>query len=517
MTTRISEPNVTVNITNASLEVQNKGQRLLFVGTKSSGGSATGGLLTENILDDNSWYSLFGEGSPLAAMINAARKENKVVPFDAICLDENGSGVAATGIVAASGTATEDGTIEVFVGSERNNKYEISVSTDDTATIVGDAIAAAITADSYSFVDAVNTTGSVAMTAKVTGTFGNDICLSIDGSVAGLTFSTTAMASGATDPVLTSALDVIGEKRYQGIVWQYGEDVSALTTFLDARFNVDNNVLDGCGFVGTHDSYANHLATLGALNSENLVMFCDKQENTAHYTGGSVSEVACVKASMFAAIRSLRLTDGASVSNYVITANGALDSFGGAALASKPYFNTPFPNLAIIKTGRGFSSQEVTGVENVGGTLIGNNSAETEVITGAVLTTYKTDSAGNVDITFKYLNYRDTSSSVREYYFNNLKKRFAQSRLTEGSISRGRDMANQLVITAYCEKLYQDLAGPEYVLVQDGEEAIDYYKNHLIVVLDLALGKATIQMITPLVTQLRDIRATQKISFSTES
>jgi hypothetical protein len=200
----------------------------------------------------------------------------------------------------------------------------------------------------------------------------------------------------------------------------------------------------------------------------------------------------------------------------VITANGALDSIGGAALASKPYFNTPFPNLTLMRTGFGFESLEVKAIEDAGGALIGNNSAGNQVICGAVPTTYKTDFAGNQDVTFKYLNYRDTSSSIREYFFNNLKKRFAQSRLTQGSIVRGRDMANDLVIAAFCEKLYQDLSGAEYVLVQDGIDAIEYFKNNLIVSLDLSLGRATIQMKTALVTQLRDIRATQKISFSTE-
>jgi hypothetical protein len=111
----------------------------------------------------------------------------------------------------------------------------------------------------------------------------------------------------------------------------------------------------------------------------------------------------------------------------------------------------------------------------------------------------------------------DTSSQAREYFHNNLLARFAQSRLTEGAVSRGRDMANEVVIKAYCEKLYQDLAGPDYVLVQDGEAAITYFKTNLTVTLDLALGKATITMLVPIVTQLRIIVATFKISFSTQS
>jgi hypothetical protein len=115
------------------------------------------------------------------------------------------------------------------------------------------------------------------------------------------------------------------------------------------------------------------------------------------------------------------------------------------------------------------------------------------------------------------MNYVDTSSQAREYYFNNLKSRFAQSRLTTGDVIKGRDMANDLTIRAYCEKLYLDLSGPDFVLLQTGETAVKFYKDNLSIVLDLATGKATITMTVPLVTQLREIVATMKIAFTTES
>ena len=79
-----------------------------------------------------------------------------------------------------------------------------------------------------------------------------------------------------------------------------------------------------------------------------------------------------------------------------------------------------------------------------------------------------------------------------EYFFNNLKSRFAQSRLTEGDVLKGRDMANDLTIIAFCEKLYQDLSGTDYVLLQDGETAFKFFKDNITVVLDMANGKATI-------------------------
>lgn len=510
----IAQPNVTVNIQNANQAVQNTAQQVLIVGQKN-GGSAVTGALVQNILNDNSEDTLFGQDSMIAGMIRAYKKENKVTQIDAIGLDDNGAGVAASGTIAFVGTATEDGTLEVIIGSETNHRYSIAVTSGDTATDIGDALDTAVAADGDVPVTSANVTGTVTVTAVNDGTVGNDIALSVSGTVAGVTHSVTGMASGATDPVLTGILDVVGDKRYQTIIWPWALDTSVLTSFLDARFNVDNRVQDGVGITAMHDSLANHTTRLNALNSESLVFFCDKSESETSYAGASQVELAPVKAAMFGAIRALRLTDGASISQYVITANGPSDSFGGAALASKPYFNTEFPNLNLIDIGRGWDDTEIEQLHDAGGSVIGQNVAGNAAIAGEVVTTYKTDSAGNPDVSFKYLNYVDTASGSREYFFNNLKSRFAQSRLTEGDVLRGRDMANDLTIINFCEKLYQDLSGVDYVLVQAGEDALKFFKDNISVTLDLATGTATIQMTAAIVTQLRKINATFKIAFST--
>ena len=133
---------------------------------------------------------------------------------------------------------------------------------------------------------------------------------------------------------------------------------------------------------------------------------------------------------------------------------------------------------------------------------------------GEIVTTYKTDSAGNPDVSFTFANFVDTSSNAREYFANNLKSRFAQSRLTEGDVQRGRDMANAVVIGAFLDGLYQDLSGPDFVLVQAGEDALQFFKDNRTITLNLAQGRATITMKVPIVTQLREIIATMQIAFS---
>ena len=178
--------------------------------------------------------------------------------------------------------------------------------------------------------------------------------------------------------------------------------------------------------------------------------------------------------------------------------------------------NTHFSKLTFVGVFRGCTDTYIATIETAGGAVIGNNDAGNTVIIGQVPTTFKTDTAGNPDLTFKWLNFRDTASGAREYFFNNLKSRFAQSRLTQGDLINGRDIANALSIRVEVEKLYQDLSGPDFVLVQAGADAIKFFKDNLTITLDLATGKATVQMIVPIVTQLRIILVTMKITFSVE-
>lgn len=518
MPTTIRQPKTTVNIVNASLTVANTEQRILFVGQKTAAGSATAGALVEAIANGGAEDALFGRDGMLATLIRANKVRNQQVQIDAIALDDNGS-TFATGTITIVGTATEAGTITVITGSERNFKFSIAVASGDDETAVAAAIVAAVNANLDVPVTAGNVAGVVTMTAINAGTYGNSIPLETRGSVAGITgMAVVGMASGATDPVLTSVFDVIADKRYQAIVWPYPNDTAELLTLLDPRFNADGNVLDGVGFTALADTVSNLKVLGAALNSESLVIIGDQKETETNYSGPAIVEIPMVVASQFTGFRGLRLdTGGFSIADLVITANGSLDSFGGPALASKPYFNTPFAELVPMQTGRGFDDSEIEDLKDDGISVIGNNKANNTVISGEFVTTYKTDTAGNPDVTFTLLNFVDTASQAREFQFNNLRTRFAQSRLTEGDIIKGRDMANSLVIRSFMKRLYQDLSGPDFVLLESGEDALIFFNDNLIITLDKANGKVTIQEEVPLVTQIREIVATLKIAFSTTS
>jgi phage tail sheath gpL-like len=513
----ISQPSTTVNIIGASTTIDNTPQKVLFIGQKTSSGSAVALDLNESIgLDKTVINSLFGSDSMIANMLIEAREINKATQFDAICLDDDASGVAAVKTIAFSGTATAQGTIKASTGSRLNHQYEIPVAIGDTATIIGDALVLEISEDTRAPFTGVNTTGSVALTAVNKGTLGNYLGIEVSGLPAGITATITSTTSGSIDPDLTTVFDAIGDMRYQTIVWPYYDKDTIVRDFLDSRFNVTDDVLDGVAIIPFVGTKAECESKVSALNSRTIIYILDKSEEFENkYIAPALFEVKPVAIAKIAAIRSLRLTDGASVEQYVISRNGPLDSFGGPALASKPYFNTPVTNMPIIDANKGFKKLEIEDLKDAGGSVIGNNKTRTDIIMGEMVTTYKTDVASNPDVSFKFLNYVDTASNVREYFWNNLRARFAQSRLTEGDLVAGRDIANAELISQYIVQLYADLAGPEYVLVQGGEQALQFFKSSINISLDLSIGRATIQMTTPIVTQFREILATMQISFST--
>ena len=514
--TTILQPKVTVNIVNASQAVTNTGQKILFVGQKTAAGTATAGALVESIANGGAEDALFGRDSMLATLIRANKVRNQSIQIDAIALDDDGSGVDATGTITVVGTATEAGTLTVITGSERNHKFSIAVANTDDETAVADAIVAAVNADLDVPVTASNIAGIVTMTAINAGTYGNSIGIEVRGEVAGISgTAVVGMASGATDPTLTGVFDVIGDTRYQAIVWPYPDATTEVEALLDPRFNADGKVLDGVAFTAKADTVSN-LKTLGAApNSQSLVIFGDKLESETNYKGPSIVEIPMVMVSQFAGYRALRLdTSGVSIADLVITTNGPLDSFGGPALASKPYFNMPFADLVPSKVGRGFDDSEVEDLQDNGVSVLGNNPPANVVISGEIITTYLNDSAGNPDITFKYLNYVDTATQAREYRYNNYRARFGQSRLTEGDIIKGRDMANELVIRSYSKRLYQDLSGPDFVLFETGEDALNFFEENLVITIDKSIGKVTIQSTDPIVTQLRELAITSKVAFS---
>ena len=510
-------PDVTAALRAAGVTAGLTPERLLFVGQMRIG-TANSGELQLNILSDKSEDTLFGADSPIATAIRRARLINGETQFDAIGLTDNAGGVAATSTFVITGPATAGGELVFYAGSKKFNEYKIAVASSDSATDIGDALVTAITADANALVTAANVTGTVTLTAKTKGTFGNTIGLKVEGLVTGVAVAVTAMASGATDPVLTGVLDVTGSQRYQGVAWQFDQDTDEVKDFLDARFNVSNGVEDGIAFVGMTDTFANHLVTLGVENSQSLSINVDRLIADGDYKGPAILDVPFTKVAEFAAIRALKRTDGAVLGNLVIS-RSPLDAFGGIHQNSKPYANSPFSNLELPDIGDAFTDVEVGQLIAAGGWIIDANRAGTAVIAGEVVTTYKTDNAGNPDPTFGFLNFVDTATAAREYIVNNTRAKFPQYRAAGGALVPKVDMANEASIAAFVAELNNDLG--DLALVNTGvgsidEEPVDYdklFRENLTVTLNTVTGKFFVSFKQFIIVQLRGITYDIAVAF----
>lgn len=512
MTIRV--PKETFTILPAYSVPTNAAQTILFIGQKTAIGSATTKSLYQGIANDGSWNSLFGKTSELSAMIRNFKKINKISKLDVIPLDPGGTATPASTTITFDGTATESKTIHLVLGSYIEHKFAIDIAKDDTAAVIAAKAAAAITADIYSPASASSTTEDLNLLAGNKGVEGNFITVQIIGSVAGISITAFAGFTGGTGtPDFTGVTDLINNVRYQTIVMPASYNVSALNTYLQDRFNTNNNILDGILHIGKTDTAANLVTYGNTFNSQSLNVIGNKviSDATSFYIGSAIRELDYNIGAQFAAIRALRLTDGTDISRYIISSVESRDAFGGIHIASLPYHNTPFSLLPVIEIGREFTDTEYNDLKTAGISVLGNNPNRTSIICGEMVTTYKTDPGANPDESYKYENYVDTISNIREYMYNGARAKWSQARLTDGDPIEGLTIATEGKIKSDFEQMYQDLS--TFGLTRAGTTNRKIFSDNLIITLNLEEGKITASMLVPIVTQVRVINATIRISF----
>lgn len=507
-----TSPKLNFSILPADSEVGVSAQKLLFIGQKTSGGTATAGTLIQDIPNDNSWDTLFGAKSILANMIRRARQLctdcGYQVQIDAIALDDDGSAVASSATIAFTGTATASGELNIVVGSKYYHNYTLSIASGKTASEIATAFKALVDADTKVPFTATVSSGTVTLTFANAGSIGNNTALYYTGNVAGVSVALTAFASGATDPTVDSTLlALINNIRYQGIVSPIEYGITDIKTMLDARFNANNKILDGVLFVDKTDTLANHKTALNALNSPNIHYQCDKLIANDDYKGSSIAEFSFAKAVYNATMRALRNSEGSQLSTIVIGQYPS-DLNGGIHLNSLPFFNSRCAYLLPVNPALHWSGTEIEELKTAGGSAWSNNNADNTLVMNEQVTTYKTDNAGNADITWKYLNYRDTGSAIREYRFVNFKKDFAQSRMSSDT---------EKVIRNAFLKYYKLLAGEDNRLLREGKEAYNFYRDNLKLSLDYANGRVTVYCLDPIQTQLREVIGYFKVTFNLET
>lgn len=504
-------------------------QKILFITQMTAAGTAIEGELYTNLEAGLDFEILAGKNSIGAAMIRAAQAKivhSEAKPqFDAIFFDDAAASVAAVGNITFGNdptSATVAKTIYATIGDAETHRYQLNVAVGDTATDIGDNLVTQITADDTVPVTAINTAGDVALTAINKGSEGNKLTLQVEGYVPGIAITITPKATGAGVPDISGVTTTIQNIRYQTIVMPETYDVDFIADFLDTRWEPTPTgiIKDGVLIYCLTDTLANLKASIIAANKKVVSAFPNKSVNlipSGHsdlYIAGSAHvQMDYVIAAKFAAIRALRLTTGADIIDYSNATLTSTDNVGGIGISTLPYHNIPLNGVPLADKRNVWTEEETLELQAAGYAIFGNNAANTAVLVGDVLTRYLTNELGQDDISYKYLNYLDQASIVREYMTVNLKARFRNYRLTTGSLVPDTNMANAALISAECIKLYGQLAN--LAIMIKGVDAKKLFVDNLFVTIDEALGKATIDMINPIVTQLREVIGNIRLVFTT--
>lgn len=512
-----SNPEINIQLLPAALVDAFEDRRDIIFGQIGGSGTAVDGDLNVDVhtLTTAEIKTLFGDDSFLTNYILAWLASNEAEsPLDVIGKDPAGGAIAATGIITFTGAATSDGEYNITFVDKEQYEVTVSVTSGDSATVIGDALVTAIAALTDPVFSAANVAGAVTATAKDGGTIGNDYGIKVEGVVPGVTVALTAWTGGVTDPTLTGILDPIDGIRYTGALWPeaWNSDLDIIKDEFESRFNASNAILDGTIFHGLTDTFANIKIAIAAENSQTVVTMGAPKLALAAHTGPAILRPADWVAAEFAGIRARRLTTDAPIADYIITTSGGLDAFGGPSLASLPYFNTPLADTPVTPSTNLFTATEQDELEDEGFSVYGVNSAQNFMIMGPVVTNWTTDAGGNPNDSFHYLNYVDTGSAAREIFFRVLKSTYAQSRLTEGDLIPGRSMANAESIKAELLRIYRVLAN--LALTQAGREAESFFSTNTTVTVSLAERKATINGPLPIVTQLGVINYSLQLSFT---
>lgn len=243
-------------------QVRNLPQRVAVIGQGTTALNSTYALTKLQITSAAQAASVYGFGSPIHLAARQLFPLNGSgigsIPVTVYPMNDSGTAVIADGEITASGTATETASGFIIIGGIR-----IDVSIPDTTTadaalgLIKTAIAAVLEAP---VIDGVVAAGVLPLTAKWGGETGNDILIDVSGLVvAGLTFGTTAMASGANNPDVDTPLALIGST-WETIILNLlnYEDVTNLNKYeLFTAGRWETLVKKGCWVAtGSHDSFA---------------------------------------------------------------------------------------------------------------------------------------------------------------------------------------------------------------------------------------------------------------------
>lgn len=407
-------------------------QRILLVAPKLTAGTATANTPFQlaGLADA---ITKLGRGSIGQMMVEALLRVTDTIETWVLPVADSAGGVQATGTIVFSGTPTAAGTLQLYIAGRR---VQVAVSTTDTATTIGDAVAAAINADLDLPVTAANVTGTVTITSRHKGTLGNDIDLRInyypmsESTPAGVTVTITGMSGGSGDPSIATALAAIGTTQYNTIIMAYNDatNVGLMEAELDTRwgplYQNDGHCHVGLrGTVGTINTY------LASRNNPHMDFWTLE-------TGGEPCP----------------LWEKAAVM-------GTLSAYHLAIDPARPLQNLVGPGLLPASQEKRWTRAERNNILSYGGATTVVDAAGNVVIERAV-TSYVTNSGGQVDPSYRDIETLYTLSYLRYSVRARIAQKFPRHKLaSDGSqVAPGQVIATPKIIKAELIALYMDWA-----------------------------------------------------------
>jgi phage tail sheath gpL-like len=249
--------------------------RALLIGQKTASGTATADTAVR-VTSVEQVIPLAGRGSMLHRQALSWFAVNKSTELWIGVLSDNGAGVAATGTIAVTGTATASGTIVLYLGGER---VTVGVTVGDVQNTIATNINAAINNALDLPVTSTVATNTVTVAFRHKGTVGNTYDMrhsfnSGEALPAGVTLVITQLASGTTNPTLTNLIASVTDIWFQ--IWAHpyvdATSLAALEGELLLRFG-PLRMQDGIAITATSGSFST-LTTLGAgRNSQQSLIF----------------------------------------------------------------------------------------------------------------------------------------------------------------------------------------------------------------------------------------------------
>lgn len=206
-------------------------QRIAILGEANTANQSTLDLTPKEITSAKQAGDLYGYGSPIYNMVRILRPVNSNgvggIPVIVYPQAEDVAGVKSVRTITIVGNATANAVHTVIINGRRGvdgGRYDFSVVSGDTPTIIATKIIDAINNILGSPVDGTSALGVATLTAKWKGLTSNDIHVEIDtnGISVGSTYAVASPTAGSGTSDITTALGLFGANWNTIVINSYG-------------------------------------------------------------------------------------------------------------------------------------------------------------------------------------------------------------------------------------------------------------------------------------------------------